>query len=58
MGKDPLKPWDTSWCSERNYDVNDTSAEATEIKSETLNNKQTKQNKSRPGHKFETLFMT
>ena len=51
MGRDPLKLWDTSWCSE---DVNNNTAKITQMKSEALNNKNKQTNKTKsPGRKFQ-----
>ena len=48
MRRDPLKLWDTSWCSE---DVNSNRAKITQMKSKALNNKdkQTNKQNKKPG---------
>ena len=55
MRRDPLKLWDTSWCSE---DVNNNRATITQMKSEALNNKDKQTNKQTnktksPGSEFQ-----
>ena len=59
MRRDPLKLWDTSWCSE---DVNNNRATITQMKSEALNNKnkqtnkQTNKQNKKPGKKIPEKF--